>query len=364
MGLNVQQFAESTGLCFEKKENVFWGEYLGYPISLCWNAQQNYLIFTLCVDQPEGVNMEAAIQQWQMQQAGVTQCQYRNRMLRGLFVLRGRKATEAAIENLQLLIAFLQQQRVYPCCAECGTSTGHYQYMLNDMALSFCSSCAARVEQAYAENHVQKSEQKANLLGVLLGSLIGAVVLFVITYILYEMGYIAYISGAAGVFTALYCARKFGGKLTVWGGVFAAFLCLLVAFLTPCFCIAKDFSKHLQSLDTSSAEIREMCVDLKEAMDTLTSEEIEEYIGCTRAELQQTYDDALEMADMIDDHPNAWSCFVDLPAMLKTEMFSPAKGELIKNILWGVLSALIAAFCTIPSMIRADSGKYRFRQLI
>lgn len=364
MGFHTQRFAESTGLCYDKKECVFWGEYFGYPISLCWNAQRNYLIFTFCVDQPEGVDMDAAIREWQLQHAGFTNCQYQNNMLRGVFVIRGRKPNEATIDNLQLLIEFLQQKRVSPCCAECGTTTGHYQYLLNGTALSFCSGCADRVDQAYAANQEEQTNRKAKPIGVALGALIGAAVLFIVTYILYELGYIAYISGAAGVFTALFCAKKFGGKITLAGGLFTVALCLLVAFLTPCFCVAKDFSEHLQSLDMNSAEIREMGVDLKEALDTLTSEEIESYIGCTRAELQQTYDEALEMADLMDDHPDTWACFVDLAALMKTEMFSPAKGELIKNILWGVLSVIIAACCTLPGIIRSDNGKYRFRQLI
>jgi hypothetical protein len=52
-----------------------------------------------------------------------------------------------------------------------------------------------------------------------------------------------------------------------------------------------------------------------------------------------------------------------MPTLLKDDIFSSLKGELIKCILWGVLSILIGCGVTLPALLRDSYGKHTLMRL-
>ena len=66
---------------------------------------------------------------------------------------------------------------------------------------------------------------------------------------------------------------------------------------------------------------------------------------------------------MILSHTDTISCLKDMPQLLKTETYSALKPELIKSLLFTVISILVCIIISAPSMLKADQGRHTLREL-
>ena len=70
-----------------------------------------------------------------------------------------------------------------------------------------------------------------------------------------------------------------------------------------------------------------------------------------------------DSAELIISHTDTKSCLKDLPMLLKEDNYAGIKPELIKCLLFSLLSVLAGALLTAPPMLRADQGKHTLREL-
>lgn len=374
MGLNIKQFTEATELHYEQKQSVFWGDYNGFPIALSYNAQRNYFVLALCARCPEGADINTALKEWERGCQGISQSVYERNMIRCIISIAGMHGNDKVIQNLTAITSFARMQGMIPCCSNCGDTSYYAPHMVNEnLVMLFCDPCAARVEQSFAETRSEEDAHKPKAWGVALGILIGAVVLFVITYLLYQMGYMAYISGYAGLLAALFAVKKFAGKLNAPVAILAAVVCMAVAYVTPCFAMSQDLAKYIREeyipgmeadgFDVASLEDFSKALD--EGLATLSEAELQETFGSSRAELEDTQIIVAESISLMTDYQTTGAWFQDLWKVTDYEVFSDTdiKGELIKNILWGVLSVLVGAILTIPGMVRSAKDRYHIRRM-
>lgn len=375
MAFQANKFSEATELRYERKQNVFWGDYNGFPIALNYNAQRSYFMFALCAKCPEDADINSALKEWEKGCQGISQCVYERNMLRGIISIAGIHSNDKVIENLNAVTTFARMQGLVPCCSACGDTTYYAPHMVNEnLVMLFCDGCAAKIEQSFDATRSEEDAQKPKIWGVALGILIGAAVLFVITYILYQMGYMAYISGYAGLLAALFAIKKFAGKLNAPIAILAAVVCMGVAYLTPCFAMSQDLSKYVREdfipgmeedgFDVASLE--EYASVLDEGLAAMSDAELQEIFGGTRAELEETRITVAESVSLMKDYQTTGAWFRDLWEVADYQIFEDTeiKSELIKNILWGVLSVLIGAILTIPGMVRSAKTRYHIRRVV
>lgn len=375
MAFQANKFSEATELHYERKQNVFWGDYNGFPIALNYNAKRSFFTLALCAKCPEGVDLNAALKEWEKGCAGISQSVYERNMIRCIISIAGVHSTDKVIENLNAVTAFARMQGLVPCCSVCGDTTYYAPHMVNEnIVMLFCDNCVGKIEQSFEATRAEEDAKKPKAWGVALGILIGAVVLFGITYLMYQMGYIAYISGYAGLLAALFAIKHFAGKINTPIAILATVICMAVAYLTPCFAMSQDLSKYVREDfipgmtedGFDAATLEEYGALLDEALATMSDSKLEETFGGTRAELEETQITVSESVSLMNDYQTTGAWFRDLWEVADYQIFEDTeiKGELVKNILWGVLSVLLGAILTIPGMVRSAKSRYHVRRVV
>lgn len=375
MAFQANKFSEATELRYEQKQSVFWGDYNGFPIALNYNAQRSYFTFVLCAKCPEGADINTALKEWEKGCQGISQSVYERNMLRCIISIAGIHSNDKVIENLNAVTAFARMQGLVPCCSTCGDTAYYAPHMVNEnLVMLFCDGCVAKIELSFESTRAEEDAQKPKIWGIALGILIGAAVLFVITYILYQMGYMAYISGYAGLLAALFAIKKFAGKLNAPIAILAAVVCMAVAYLTPCFAMSQDLAKYvredfipgMEADGFDAATLEEYGTLLEQGLASMSDTELQETFGGTRAELEETRITVTESVSLMNDYQTTGAWFRDLWEVADYQIFEDTeiKSELIKNILWGVLSVLIGAILTIPGMVRSAKSRYHIRRMV
>lgn len=376
MALNTQKFSESTELFYEKKDSVFWGDYNGFPICLHYNSQRSYFTFALCAAVPDAEAFAQALKEWERSIQGISQSVYERNMLRCIITIPGMQSNEKAKISLDSITTFARHNGLIPCCATCGDTTYYAPHMVNEnLVMQLCDSCAGRIENSFEETRTQEDAAKPNWGGILLGILIGAAALFGLTYLLHQLGRLHFISGYIGVVISLFCMKKLGKKITVPAALLAVVACLAVAYITPCFAMAQDLSKFvredftpdMQSKGYTITALNEYIMLVDEGLATMSDSEIQENFGGTRAELQESRTALNEALVLMKDYPTTKACFLNIWELSSLRIMetddSSVKNELIKSILWGVLSVAVGALLTIPGVFRSNKTRYKIRRL-
>lgn len=360
---NDKKFAEQTGLTFDSIEGLHQGTYAGYPVCVKHDYQKNYLVFDLYAKPAENYDIDLSqwYERWQMEHTGISQISFTGKRLQARIAFSKGDQTADAIFLFAQLAESAAQHRLIPCCGSCGTEYGYEMYSFNGAGICLCPECSEKLQLTAAANEAVMSSKKANPLGILLGTLIGALVLFAMTYGLYQLGYIAYITGYVGVLVSLLCIKKFSGKLSLGGALFSMAVCLVVAVATPVFCIANDYAKAYSDEMTEMAPLASEYEEVRQMLNEMTPEEFDTYFDgeVTYTEIKES----VEFYDEVRTHSTVQECLSDFKSLVSGEDGKKARGELIKEILWGVCSILIGAALTIPGMLGADNGKFSFRKM-
>lgn len=133
-------------------------------------------------------------------------------------------------ENVDQIIGILQAESCVSGCELCGNSYSVNPYNVNNVPVFLCSGCETRVmqdmEQAKDEILSRKSNLFLGLIGAVAGSLIG-VALWVL---IYQLGYIAGIAGAAIMLLAFWGYKKLGGAMDTKGVIISFVVGLVMVF--------------------------------------------------------------------------------------------------------------------------------------
>ncbi|MDD5946877.1 MAG: hypothetical protein PUC41_03650 [Oscillospiraceae bacterium] len=375
MGFKPEAFCEATELHYEKSNSLFWGNYNGYPICLEYNSQRSFFTFFLCASVSDSEGFAAMLKEWERSQSGISQCRYERNLLQSVIVIPGRNSQEKALASLDALTALAHEHSMVPCCATCGNTSYYAPHMVNEsLVLQLCDSCAAKTEESFSQSRAEENAVKINWVGIILGILLGAAALFALTWLLSELGVLHFLSGYIGMVIALFAMKKFGRKVTVPTAILATVICLAVAFITPRFTMAKDlaefvrddYAADMRADGYSITELNEYVMTIDQSLETMTDAEISEIFDCTRASLQKDRNTLYEAMVLMKDYTTTKQCFVHLDDLCEMEIMQDVdvKGELLKEILWGMLSVAVGACLTIPGIIRNGKMRYRIRRMV
>ena len=359
MSFHPNLFSEQTGLQYDKPSMNFWGTQSGFPVFVRYIPGRSSLVFLLYGKQPgaDGIAEDSSeiqimeqLNEWRMSRSGISALTYKKNCLSCIIALSAKDTDLNAINNFDAMVKLAAQLMLVPCCMSCGTQFGFSQYVLDDTGVSLCSSCAQETAGRLGQVQLEKQAEPVSHMGSAIGLVIGAVFLFAITFV--------------GALVSLLLIKKLGRKITLLWGAIAVAVRLAVAVAVPVVEFASDIASFNQD---ERADAEEYCNSYDQfyeelATSELGTEEIQsqlQSLGFDEAKMKQNY----ERCKMVLNHQTTASCVADLTDLLKTETYKSVKGELIKCILWGVLSIIVGTAITLPRLNTEASGKHTFREL-
>ena len=153
--------------------------------------------------------------------------------------------------------------------------------------------------------------------------------------------------------------RKLGKKLTTPAVVFCAVLCLIAGICAPLL----HFAGTIADFNTeNSAQAQQVCDAYDNLEQIVQNASEDEELPEELSDLSQ-YKDMRDQAQIILSHTDTMSYLKDMPQLLRIDSYSAVKPELIKCLIFTVLSVIACMFISAPSMLRADQGKHTLREL-
>ena len=375
MGFHTNSFAEHSGLQYDKRSQNFWGTKNSFPIFVRYVPNRGSLVFILygklAASQQDGTgaenseesirNITRQLEEWQISQTGISGLHFRGTAVSCVIALSSRDTELNAINQVESLVHLAHTLGLVPCCMSCGAEFGYEPYILDETGVSLCPSCYAQSLGKISQVQEEHEQVRINRFGAAAGLLLGCALLFVLTYAVLRAGYVSYLTGYVGALVALLLMKKFGRRLTLPMAVIAVIVTMLFAVATPIVSFGKDLAdfnvsqqvtaqKYVTSYEELSGKIDTMSDELKEML----SENMDIDLG----KMKEQY----EKCKIILSHQTTGSCIRDMAQLVKIDIYSSVKGELIKCILWGVISILIGSALTIPKLLQESSGKHTLRR--
>ena len=364
MGFHVKEFAARTALTFDKPSSTFCGTRDGYPVFVRYQARQGTMLFVLYGKNADNTETAAQLEQWRKGRQGISALNYGKNNLSCMVAIPARNADEETVGNFEALVELAHTLGLIPCCMACGTESGFSPYLLDNTGISLCPACRAATEQRMREVREEKQEERSRPLGIVLSILAGAVSVAVLTYIVLRAGYVSYLIGYAGVLIMFLLMGKIGKKVTLPAALTGVIVCLLIAAAVPVFFFAQDISSFNRENAGDAEQYCSSYEELMEQIEGITPEEqqyLEEAQGITLdlPRMEEQY----QNCQMILAHQDTASCFRDMSTLMKSKTYSSAKSDLIKSILWGVISIVVGSVLTVPRMLGESSGKHELREI-
>ncbi len=361
MGFHITHFSENTGLSYDKKAQCFWGTMGKYPVFVEYLSRRGSLVFRLYGKLTGDENIAPQLEQWRISQQGVSGLTYRNRCLSCVIAIASRDADLNAINQVDSLVHLADMLGLVPCCMSCGADYGYNAYMLDDTGVCLCDSCRVRTLERVGQVAEEHAQVRVNPLGTVLGLVTGCAVLVALTFAVLRMGYVSYLTGYVGALIAFVLMKKFGRKLTLPIAVIGVIVTMAAAAFTPVLCFAKDFAEFNQEQYADALKYVNSYESIREELESLTDEMrealAEEGTVIDLPKMKAQY----EECQVIISHRETGDCLRDFSTLLKMDTYSSAKGELIKCILWGVISILIGSALTLPKLLKESAGKHELR---
>ncbi|MBR5373003.1 MAG: hypothetical protein IK130_12415 [Oscillospiraceae bacterium] len=361
MAFNNQKFAAATGLIFNKANAVFYGTLDSYPVYCKYiTGRTTSMIVRLHAKTEDALDFSQYLESWRQKQEGVTQIAFKEREMIVMLQIPARDTVNKLANNVFAIVNMARQSGLQACCMSCGRVDSWSHFVLDGDGCTLCESCRMSTQESMEEVARTKSAEPVNYAGTLLGIVLGAAVLFGVTFLVLKAGYVTYLTGLLGAFLTLVFMKKFGHRISYATAAIGVLVCLVVAVATPAFEFASEIANHCQENKqeaekyvSSYTELQNLRSDPEVTADELT----------TLNTLLNQHKSDYDAAKMIVDHQTTWECLKDMSTLLDVSTFSSVRGELIKCILWGVLSIIIGMAVIVPGMLRESYGKHSLVRL-
>lgn len=363
MAFNFNKFAAATGLMLNKTYSLFYGSLNGFPVYCKYVAgRTTSMTVRLHAATEDGADFGRYLESWRMKQTGIVSIGFQGHEMIAVLSIPAKNTVDTLASQVFMLVSLAQQSGLQPCCMACGRRDSWAPYMLDGEGCTLCESCRMSTEENMQHIAAEKTAQPVNPMGALLGIVIGAAVLFAMTFFVLKLGYVTYLTGYLGALVTLLLIKKFGGRLTYPTAIIGVIVCLLVAVATPAYEISSEIAKFNQENQKTAQDYVDAYKDLQNTLVSATSEEKEEIMGLMGGN-SKTYQQRYVEYQALLANQTTWECFTHLTTLTDYSLYKDVNGELIKCILWGVLSIIIGVAVTLPAMLKESYGKHNFVRL-
>lgn len=233
MGLYTKKIQEALGLN-EKQNNVFYGDYKGYEMTLCISQQGMDVFLNFYASDEEKYSVAKLFQSAKTNKMVRTEVSIFgiHSMINGMTF---KSILKKIIEKLDVVVDYMAQHEILGVghCMSCGATGDNLQTIrLNDVYVTLDEECVEKlttvVNAADQEFAALPNNYGKGIAGAFLGAAIGAVAWVV----LYMIGFVSALIAVLAVFLGNYFWVKFGGKSNSVKTISVAVISLVVLVLT------------------------------------------------------------------------------------------------------------------------------------
>ncbi len=357
MGFHAMSFAEATGLHWEKKHKLFWGNLQGFPVYLKWYRRRNLLLLEVhgdCANESVQADSELLVQQW----PGLVQMQYQNNILQAVISMPSKEPNRQVQEHLEAVLAFAAAHGMEGCCLRCKTGEGLQAYHLNGKGVTFCSGCADTVQKNLEQHQTKCTQMQSRPMGIMAGTVAGLVLLIGLTWVTFEFGYSSVLIGFAAVWLGTWLMKRFGKKIPKVAAVtFSALMCIAVV-ATPLVYVAHRVTEIAVTYET---DVKNEIASYEAAVQFLATEgDLLSAVG--RAELGERIAELksdIGYYRFLSTQPTTLDALLHMPQWMNMETF----GGVLRVALLGLISVLVAIWTQLLPQSKADAGENTFEVL-
>lgn len=369
MSLHPEKFCLQAGLLYDKKANLCWGSLQGFPVYIKIVPRRDTVIVRLAAKLPETLtqdDLQKEIALWSSAHPGVSGMSYlaQEHTLSAAVSLTPRDTDGNLAARVTEFVSFAANLAMIPCCMFCGSEYGVRDYVLDDNGAAACDSCRPQLEQRIADIREEKAAEPANVFGQLLGAVVGGAAVFLLTYLVLKMSYLSFLTGYAGIMLGFFAIKKWGKKLNIASVVICMVLGLAGGIMASYFHFGEAIAKNNQENYDLANEICSDYAELEELFKDVTDEDYDMLEEITGEHIDMAaYREQYETAVLIRNHQTFSECMTDFKKMMNMELYSDLKPDLVKCIIYAVLSVIVAALTLAPRMLRESSGVHTLREL-
>lgn len=234
------RFAKNNDFSYDKKREIAFARKEGYYIILKELKAKKQILMKMNLKNSteDSVDINQFFNQLDGENRFVEAATYNEN--EALIVIGGPHKNIAENINtvIKKVVSFCNINKIQNACLLCGSNSDLNVYGVGENADILCHNCYGT-----AKIDIQQNLSKANFPKGLLGAFLGSLVGVVLWVVIYQLGYIAGIAGAAMVIFAFRGFKMFGKELT-----FAGVICsILISFMMIPFSVYLSWSIDLFS---------------------------------------------------------------------------------------------------------------------
>jgi hypothetical protein len=235
--------AESTNLNSINKQDVLFGNYRGYNISINSINYVYYIDFPIKLTSEFGEDkLNSFLHDLTTEFKKLNYAAYKPSSIQLQYTPQYKKHRnpEIVLSILNKLIDFAIMNNLVTCCSSCGEGIEVTPFLLGSTVIPCCKNCQLEIKNTIAEQQNNVQNKGNNVVGGIVGGFIGALLGSVLWIIIYQMNYIAAIAGLAIAVCCIKGYQMLGGKLNLLGVIITSIITILMVYLANHFSLAID----------------------------------------------------------------------------------------------------------------------------
>lgn len=230
-----KKISARTGMSYDPDSKSLYGTYQGFSTVLRVSANNQYVL-TFWVKE-----LSTPMQTPDEFFSGLKQnhkelSAYSFQDNRLTLLMRGKFGANGTVE---LILSILDEAVGYlrgyytDCCVSCGATENLDIYVVEETPCLFCESCSNQAQLAFTEQSHKSKAKGGNIVAGIVGALLGSLIGVALWVLIYQLGYIAAISGLVLSICTLKGYEKFsGGRMGVAGLIICCVLMLGMVFFS------------------------------------------------------------------------------------------------------------------------------------
>ena len=241
------------GFITDKDLQVAYGSMNGYHVVIKHLPQQRQMVIQYQVlegNESAAIELRSFLAEWSKKK-NVNAATYINNTLSVTLMAKSKQLGELVKETMITITNYLVEHHMEEGCKSCGNKGFEINgiYQINEEVEIMCSECFQRKSANQDSEYKKKTtNMAAGIVGALFGSLLGVICWVLI----YQLGYIAGITGFVMVVCCMKGFELLGGKLNRVGVLLSILIAIVMLFAAEYLCVGIEIYKAFRDISDVS----------------------------------------------------------------------------------------------------------------
>ncbi|MGG7177756.1 hypothetical protein ACQPU1_09195 [Clostridium paraputrificum] len=239
----LYNLAESIGLTFVNQQDILYGLYRGYNLTINSINYVYFIYFPVRLTNEFGLNdMNKFLNELKGEYKKIKNVVYKGSEIQLEYAPRTSNNGNDLIllSILDKIVNMAMINNLLTCCGFCGEFNESPPFLLNNIVVPRCKNCQNKINNVIHEQRNTYESKKNKIFLGIIGSLLGACIGSFLWVIIAQMNYIAAIAGFAIALCSIKGYEKFGGKLNISGIVITSIITIIMVFFASYISLAFD----------------------------------------------------------------------------------------------------------------------------